>query len=105
MNDEAPPSAHHPPDASEIDIESGVGFHSRLGYVQLRWGEKSGQLTTREARIHALAILDAAAAADHDTSVLRWLTTTMGMDDAGAATVLLDLRRARLAVDRESGND
>jgi hypothetical protein len=50
-----------------------------------------------------MAILDAAAAADHDTSVLLWLTTTMGMDDAGAATVLLD-SSARMAVDKESGN-
>jgi hypothetical protein len=100
-----PLSSEPPPDASAIDIESGVGAMSRLGYVHLRWGERSGQLTTREARRHAYAILDAAAAADHDAAVLRWLTETMGLDIAPASQVLVDLRVARQAVDAESGND
>jgi hypothetical protein len=93
-----------PRDASEIDIEAGVGAGSRLGYVRLRWGSQSGQLTTREARIHAHAILDAAAAADHDATVYRWLTTKMKMKEGPAAQVLMDLREARAQVDIDSDN-
>ena len=103
-NDRPPLSSEPPPDASSIDIESGVGMMSRLGYVQLRWGQQSGQLTTREARLHALSILDAAAAADHDAAVLRWLVDTMGLPIERASAVLVDLRKARRAVDQEGGN-
>lgn len=98
-------SSKPPRDASDIDIQSGVGAESRLGYVWLRWGEMKGQLTTREAREHALHILDAAAAADHDASVFRWLIETMEMTELVASTALLELRKARAAVDRESGNE
>ena len=90
-------SAHIPPDASGIDVESGVGADSRLGYVHLRWGPMSGQLTTREARAHALSILEAADAAEHDAVVLRWLMDTLEMDVARAAHVIADLRRLRIA--------
>lgn len=97
-------SSHPPLDASAIDIESGVGAMSRLGYVRLRWGDQDGQLTTREARVHANAILDAAAAADHDAAVFRWLTDDLQMKPEGAAQALGGLRQARAKVDEESGN-
>lgn len=77
---------------------------SRLGYVRLAWGSNAGQLTTREARTHALSIIDAAAAADHDAAVLRWLMDKLEMPVETAAAALMDLRSARRAVDEESGN-
>ncbi len=92
-------------DARVIDTESGVGRGSRLGYVRLRWGEQSGQLTTREARVHALKILDAAAAADHDAAVFRWLIDELALTELAAAQALGGLREARKRVDRESGNE
>jgi len=97
-------SSHPPLDASSIDIESGVGYLSRLGYVNLRWGDQAGQLTTREARVHALAILDAAAAADHDAAVFRFLSDELGLEPETAARSLGGLRIARARVDEESGN-
>jgi hypothetical protein len=105
VSDPTSASAHPKPDASDIDIEAGVGHSSRLGYVKLRWGSQSGQLTTREARAHALAILDAAAAADHDASVLRWLMRPpLNMPVESAAMALAELRKARALVDEEAGN-
>jgi hypothetical protein len=91
-------------DASDIAIESGVGAMSGLGYVRLHWGTMDGQLTTREARAHALSILDAAAAADHDAAVWRWLRGKLAMSEYAAASGLKDLRDARRAVDIDSGN-
>ena len=92
-------SSNPPPDASGIDIESGVGAESHLGYVQLRWGEMGGQLTTREARDHALKILQAADAADHDAVVMRWLMTRLSMPLEAAGVVIKELRTARLEVE------
>jgi len=94
-------SAHIDPDASGIDVESGVSAASGYGFVTLRWGSMGGQLTTREARAHALSILGAADAADDDAVVMRWLTTTMGLAVEAAAAVLGDLRRARAALEDE----
>lgn len=106
MAKKRPPLSSEPPrDAADIQIESGVGVMSGLGYVNLFWGPQSGQLTTKEARRHALIILDAAAAADHDAAVLRWLLERMGMPVEAASAVLVDLRKARRAVDAESGNE
>lgn len=99
-----PLSSEPPTDASEINITSGVGAASRLGYVNLRWGPKSGQLTTSEARRHAFAILDAAAAADHDAAVFRWMTERMKTPDDLAAAALIDIRAARIANDTK-GDD
>jgi hypothetical protein len=96
-------SAHAEPDASGIDVESGVGSASGFGFVSLRWGAESGQLTTREARAHALSILEAADAAEHDAVVWRWLTGRMGMDPAAAGAVLVDLRRSRAEL-RDQGD-
>jgi len=94
-------SAHVPPDASAIEIESGVSASSGYGFVTLKWGPMGGQLTTREARAHALNVLGAADAADHDAVVMRWLTAQMDMPVAAAAHALADLRRARAAIEAE----
>lgn len=94
-------SSNPPPDASEIGIESGVGAASGLGYVHLRWGDQAGQLTTSEARKHALAIIVAADAADHDAAVWRLLKKRMALGNADAAALLKELRAMRAAVDAE----
>jgi hypothetical protein len=88
-------SARIPPEASGIDVESGVSAASGYGFVTLRWGAMSGQLTPREARAHALGIIEAADAAEHDAVVMRWLVTTLSMDPVKVALVLGELRQAR----------
>jgi hypothetical protein len=88
-------SAAPAPDASGIDVSSGVSSTSGFGFVTLRWGAESGQLTTAEARAHALSLLEAADAAEFDAAVLRWMTHDLDTPIEQAAAALGALRRSR----------
>ena len=88
-------SPAEPPDASGIAITSGVSVFTGDGFVTLKWGIESGQLTPDEARLHALLILGAAEAAEHDAVFYRWLKERIGMPDEAAAVALVELRDMR----------
>ncbi len=57
-----------------INMESGVSAFTGKGFVTLRWGKESGQLTPEEAEQHGLAIIATAMAARHDAAVFSELT-------------------------------
>ena len=99
-----------PPDASDIEITSGVSNQSGGGFVHLSWGDRSGQLTPAEAREHGLSVIAAADAAEHDSivvAVMRRVITNDGEDDDDVRAdrmvgqFLLDLREER---ERRSAN-
>lgn len=81
--------------ASDIRIESGVSAERRDGFVVLRWGSESGQLTPEEARQHALAILGAADAAEHDAAAFNYALAAEGWDLRKAAAFIAALREFR----------
>jgi hypothetical protein len=81
-----------------IRFESGVSVFDGTPFVVLRWGQETGQLTPAEAREHALAVLEAAAAAEHDALVFAELRDgRAGLSMEAAATFLVALRRRRAA--------
>jgi len=84
--------------------ESGVSATTGEPFVRVTWEgpEESGQFTVAEARELGLTILGAAEAAVTDAALMRWLTTTMGLDLPRAASVMSDYRVARRAFDPES---
>jgi hypothetical protein len=49
-------------------MESGVNEHGKA-FVHIHWGQESGQLTPAEAREHAVAMLEVAAATEHDAAL------------------------------------
>lgn len=80
-----------------IEILSGVSLFTGEGFVTLRWGAESGQLTPAEARTHALHLLEVAEAAECDAIVLAELTDPAGLalEQQTAATFLVSLRKRR----------
>lgn len=80
-----------------IHIDSMVSLFSGQPYVVLRWGAERGQLDPGVAREHALAVLEAAAAAENDALVFAELTKGVGVGQEEAAAVLLSLRTRRKA--------
>jgi hypothetical protein len=69
-----------PADPSGIDVYSGVSAKTGFGFVTLRWGDQHGQLTPDDARRHALSILAAAEAAEHDSAVFAVISRTLAKD-------------------------
>ena len=61
-------------DAGFIEVVNIVSGRTFEPLVQLKWGEKEGQLSVREARDHAARILEVAEAAESDAFVFHWLT-------------------------------
>ena len=88
------PQHRRPADPSDIRINSGVSAFTGDGFVTLKWGESAGQLTPAEARAHALAILEAAEAAESDAAVWQVMTTG-GATEADAVRILSRIRDAR----------
>lgn len=76
-----------------IYVSSGVAFRTRRAFVDLRWGGLRGQLSAEEARAHAMALLTAAEAAEHDAGMMR----ALDLPEEQAAKVLYLLRQARNA--------
>lgn len=73
------------PDANRIEVQSIVSAADGKPYVQLKWGDQVGQLTPDEARQHALALLDAANAAETDAGLLRFIRQQGGTERQAAA--------------------
>jgi hypothetical protein len=78
-----------------LHTSSGVSAFTGKPFVLASWGVESGQLTPDEARALALRIVEAAAAAEHDALVLRWLQERMDLPADTAAQALVDLRELR----------
>jgi hypothetical protein len=93
-------------------FESGVSSRTGEPFVHIRWGDESGQLTTDEARGHAMHMLECAHAAEFDAAFVKAMTTPEpagpGFDVETAVGMLALVRNARtgdadasLASDRE----
>jgi len=61
-------------DEGMIEVVSIVSGSTFQPLVQIKWGDKEGQLSVEEARVHALIILEVAEAAESDAFVFQWLT-------------------------------
>lgn len=75
--------------------QSGV---NRAGepFIQLIIGEKViAQQSVQQAREHALAILEAAEAAEQDAFLVHWAKTKIGVNESAAAGLLQDFRNFR----------
>ncbi len=78
-----------------IDITSGVSYQTGEGFVELQWGDKKGQLTPTEARLHALLILEAADAAESDAFMVGWMREQIHAPEGAIARLLIDFRHYR----------
>lgn len=75
--------------------QSGV---NRAGepFIQLILGEKAiTQLSVEQAREHALAILEAAEAAEQDAFLVHWVKEYIGAGESAAAGLLMEFRNWR----------
>lgn len=76
------------------------GAKTRRGLVELSKQDEQGssriaQMSPAEARAFALAILEAAEAAEMDQLVMVWMRTRMKAPDESAVQVLADFRKLR----------
>lgn len=62
-------------------------------------GLPDGMWPVRDARRHALAVLDVLATADLDAGLFRWLTAMVGLEPDPARAVVDDLRSYREPLD------
>lgn len=72
--------------------DGGYGFKSREPFVNIHWKDVSEQMDPQTARMFALSIMEAAEAAEQDGFMIEWLVQTVGMDEAGMATLLTEFR-------------
>jgi hypothetical protein len=85
------------------DQESGLPLWHQSGvnragepFIQLILGEKViAQQSVQQAREHALAILEAAEAAEQDAFLVHWVKKVIGGNEAAAAGLLQDFRAWR----------
>lgn len=82
--------------ADVIHVLSGVSAFTGKGFVTMRWGAESGQLTPAEARTHALHVLECAEAAESDSLVVQQLER-LDLSRDVALSFLVELRKAREA--------
>jgi inorganic pyrophosphatase len=65
-------------------------------FIQLILGEKViAQQSVQQAREHALAILEAAEAAEQDAFIVHWCKTILGQTEQVAGQILVDFRNFR----------
>ena len=86
-----------------IDFQSVVAAADLEPFVQFRWGGELGQLSVAEARFHALAILQAAEAAESDSAIARLFVEQHGFTPAqvmvGVVAPLREFRGSRRSQD------
>lgn len=85
----------HPIDHDTLHVYSGVSQATGAGFVTLRWGEESGQLTPEEARAHALHLLACAEAAENDAVTVAVLLEEVGSSYGTAMGLLASIRERR----------
>lgn len=81
--------------SDDLAMESGVSSRTGEPFVHMRWGDEAGQLSTDEARAHAVKIIDAAAAAEFDAALVKALTREMGLPYETAVAFLGTMREMR----------
>lgn len=79
-----------------IKIASRVGSRTGLPMVEFHWGAESGELNPHEARMHALAILAAADAAEGDAFLVKFLMKSLKFDMMQAVHLLSEFRQFKL---------
>lgn len=100
LQDRAPRSTERRGDHSGITLTPGVSAFDHSGYVTMAWGEESGQLTISEARVHGLAMIETAEAAEMDAAIFAFAMARLGADLPQAAAMLKELREFRHAAGR-----
>lgn len=86
-----------PADASTIWVESIISNRTKEGLVNIRWGNMSAQLSVKEARDHAIGILEAAEAATTDALLYDYFLNKLHSSPEMFAGFLADFRAAREA--------
>jgi hypothetical protein len=84
-----------PIDHDTINVFSGVSAFTGDGFVVVRWGTESGQLSPAAARQHALHVLECADAAENDALTQAVLREDIGLDVDTAARFLVAIRNRR----------
>lgn len=90
MNEEEPE-----PVSPDILTESVVLSKSAEPAVHLKWGDREGELSVEEAITFARDVLDAAAHADQDAVLIKFLIRRMTMSVAQAGAFVADLGEFR----------
>jgi hypothetical protein len=76
-----------------IWIETMVASRTGDPFVVIRWYDHSGELTPHEARLQALQLLAAAAAAECDAFLVDFVCSRIGVDKEKAVRILQEFRR------------
>jgi len=79
----------------KIFVTSLVGYKTGEPLIEIELKGQKAQMGVKQAREHALAVLECAEAAETDLFVFRWLTETIGAPPSQAAQVLADFRQRR----------
>lgn len=104
MPDEKSPGEESGDDAPGIVMTSGVNVQGKP-FVHYTWRDgpedlhpKKTQWSPAEARAHALGLLHAAEAAEHDGAVYDFLREKLNVSDEVASCMLRDMRNFRRPV-------
>lgn len=85
-----------PEDLPPLWHQSGV---NRAGepFIQLILGDKViAQQSVEQAREHAVALFEAAEAAEQDAFLVHWFKNAIGVDQNAAANILQEFRKWRM---------
>lgn len=83
------------PRMGELSIEEIVSAQNGAPYVQFALDISPTQFTPGKAREIALMLLEAADAAENDAVLMAFARDQIGLDQAGAAQLVNQLRKAR----------
>ena len=81
--------------SGDIGMGSGVSASTGDGFVTLRWGAESGQVTPDECRQLALGLLATAEAAESDAAVFAAMRVDLVVDVDTAVQFIASLRGHR----------
>lgn len=78
-----------------LEVVGGVSVLNGRPYVELTWGDNTGQIDVEACRSHALLMLEAAQNAIADAALLEWAREELELDLERAATMIDRLRQYR----------
>lgn len=82
-------------DDTNLDIESLFGALTRKGLVRVAINNEWAMLEPDKARAQAQYLLECASAAEFDEFVFTQMAPKLGLDDAGASSLLMHFREWR----------
>lgn len=82
-------------DENTLHHQSGVNARSEPFVQLIRGGAVIAQMDPGQARDHAIAMLEAAEAAETDAFIHQWVKERVGAGPEQAAGLLMDFRRYR----------